>query len=132
VLHRCPACDARLESPLSSTGLTTDCPACGGRLDVPADVLSQDRGQFEERVLAFSCGRCDGRLLASREAIGLWAVCTHCERPLTVPAIGEALRDHERRAGFDALTSHCSHCHLEIPRHVERCPFCEAGDPFTS
>lgn len=130
VLHRCPACDARLESPLSVAGETTPCPACGGQLRVPWDVLADDRGQPEERVFAFRCPACDGRLLASRRAIDLWAVCPHCERPLTVPPVGEPLLDHERYPASVGLTGHCSHCHLEIPRHAVRCPFCQAPDPF--
>jgi hypothetical protein len=127
VLHRCPACDHRLESPLGRTGDEVFCPRCLSTSRVPADLLLPDRAVPTVKVvISIRCPRCESRLLAPAEAVGDWAVCPKCEGPFHVPAIGDVVPEHLHH---DDVTSHCRHCHLVIPKRSHRCPFCDANDP---
>src|SRR5262249_34691299 len=56
VHHRCPGCEAVLESPRSERGTYLRCPACGIHLTIPTDALyNDDREEPDHTWYAFPC-----------------------------------------------------------------------------
>jgi hypothetical protein len=136
VLHRCPKCDALLESPLRTREMPVRCPVCEASLQVPTDVLFNDSQVRPDHTwLAFTCPACFLRLQTSPWNVLKEAVCPHCWRTVKIPVAGNsalACRPHtvERNVN-DMLTDlhrNCPACNSPVPRQAGVCRHC--GEPL--
>ena len=132
ILHRCPECDAILETPRRCAGSSIRCPVCMEQLKVPSDVLYNDDRKLPDHTwLAFRCHGCGAPLQCPASEARNEAVCPQCQRALTIPVAGERVAAPPAGAAIDVraslhsqLTRTCPACNRPSPRQAVACRHC--------
>lgn len=132
ILHRCPDCDALLETPRRCMGSAIRCPVCMEQITVPSDTLYNDDRKLPDHTwLGFRCHGCGAPLQCAASEARKESVCPQCQRVLTVPLAGERVAAVPAEAAIDMraalhsqMTRSCPSCNCLSPRQAVTCRHC--------